>query len=238
MDVTDVAIRMAGSAATAVAAGHGLPVGGAVFEALIRDLLQVQDEQAQTLLRIEQGVERLIDGPWRTAKLYLQECLLPGRSASQIQEAQRKAAECLREALGQQRGFPAAYSAFDLAVVLAALGDAEGSRFYAKLSLTSASDAVIEHQAEISQTIVAEQAPVVGKLRRLRSALTPAPKNPRNVYRWWYLHAVAVSPLCKDTEIFSQRYRIDPSGVWLGILLDHNPELRSENAPRCLRLES
>ena len=230
MDVIDLAIRVASNAADVVAKGHGIPLGGAVFEALMRDLLQIQDQQTQTLLRIERDVERLIDGPWRTARLYLQECLLPERSVDQIRESQRQATEYLRQALGQQRGFPAAYAAFDLAIVLAALGDAEGSRFYAKLALSSAGDAIGEWDSEIGRTMAANSVPVVGRLRQLRDVFTPPPK-PRNPYLEWYLLAMEIEPLCGTPEVERQVARVDIIGYNFMAWVKNTPEFSSRAIP-------
>jgi hypothetical protein len=217
MDVIDLTIRLASNAADVVAKGHGIPLGGAVFEALMRDLLQVQDEQTQTLLRIERDVERLIDGPWQTARLYLHECLLPGRSVDQIRESQRQAAKYLHQALGQQRGFPAAYAAFDLAIVLAALGDAEGSRFYARRALFSAG-------------LACGSEPVVGRLRQLRDVFTPPPK-PQNRYLEWYLLAMEIEPLIGTPEVEKQVKFVDPAGVYFKIAVKNTPEFSSRPIP-------
>jgi hypothetical protein len=89
-------------------------------------------------------VQNLVDGPWRTARLHLGECLLPARTPGQITESQRHAANYLREAVGISNGLGAAYAAFDLSVLLAAQGDLDASRFYAKQSIAAAGTAVIE----------------------------------------------------------------------------------------------
>jgi hypothetical protein len=55
---------------------EGIPGGAAMIEPLLRELLQVQDEQAKAISRIDANVQRLIDGPWETARSYVEEAAL------------------------------------------------------------------------------------------------------------------------------------------------------------------
>jgi hypothetical protein len=167
--VEDLAVRVASRAVDAAA----FPGAGLVVESLLRDLLQLQDEQAQTLSRIERKVQRLIEGPWRTAHLRVREALLPGRSPEQVADCLNRASDDLRQALGlQPDGFAGAYIAFDLAVLFAVLGDKVTSRFYAHESIRIATDEVVrlDEQRSIEEMRNINE-PVRREVRRL---LNPA----------------------------------------------------------------
>jgi hypothetical protein len=145
VNVQDLSIKLAGRAADVAALAHGVPipgVAGLATEALLRDLLAVQDEQAERLRRVEADVERLLSGPWRTAQLHLREALLEGRSRDEVIRSLDRAGSSLREALSveSERTLSRAYVAVDLAVVLAMLRDPEASRMYARESLATATD--------------------------------------------------------------------------------------------------
>jgi hypothetical protein len=144
MDATKLMVKVAGRATEVASTAHGLPGGGIVVEALLGDLLKIQDEQAQALSRIEKDVQRLVGEPWLTAQLHLQECLLPDRPVELVVDSLRAASQHLRRAFAmhQKGGLPAAYAAFDLAIVLALLSDREASCFYARASVTAMTDAV------------------------------------------------------------------------------------------------
>jgi hypothetical protein len=140
MDLLRLATKVAGAATDAALSAHGLPGGGAVTEALVESLLGLVDEQAETITRIDRAVTRLIDGPWETARLLLQEAQLPGRDASARRAAVVAAADKLREALPLQEAdtLPRAYAALDLALLLTLLGDTHAARLYASKSAEAA----------------------------------------------------------------------------------------------------
>jgi len=235
MDVADLTLRLAGRAADMVAAGHGLPGGGAVLEALLRDLLQVQDQQAQTLGRIEQDVQRLIEGPWRTARLHLEECLLPGRSIKQIEASQRQAAQYLREAIGVQRGFGAAYAAFDLSIVLAALGDERASHLYAKEAIIAASDALVDMEREITRQVSADNdaSAITRRWRSIQRAMQPRPE-PKPELREWLLLAIAIEPICGDEFLHLQMRRLVVTRVLFPYTWQQDPIFSGQKRPSWL----
>jgi hypothetical protein len=96
-----------------------------VTEALLRQLLLVQDEQAAALSKIEKDVQRLIDGPWETARLYISEATLRGLPSNEVREKLNLAAQQLRTAipLQEEKTFSRAYVCIDLAIVLTMLRD-------------------------------------------------------------------------------------------------------------------
>ena len=235
VSVGDLAVRVASRAADAAAAAHGVPGAGLVVESLLRDLLQLQDEQAQTLSRIERNIERLIEGPWRTAHLRVRESLLPGRSPEQVANYLNRAADELRQALGlQSDGFAGAYIAFDLAVLLAVLGDDEASRFYAEESVRVATDELIGLGREIDIEVMRNiNEPFRGRVRRLQSALNRP--QPRPIGREWYLLARAIEPLCGERFLIEEQLRMVPLGLSsVRLAVDHDPVLRGLPRPSWL----
>jgi hypothetical protein len=233
--VGDLAVRVASRAADAAAAAHGVPGAGLIVESLLRDLLQLQDEQAQTLSRIERNVERLIEGPWRTAHLRVRESLLPGRSPEQVADYLNRASDELRQALGlQPDGFAGAYIAFDLAVLLAVLGDDEASRFYARESIRVASNEIIRLSDEIMAGVqMSVHQPVRGRVRRLQSALSRP--EPRPSGREWYLLARAIEPLCGERCLIEEQQRMGFRFFIVRLAIDHDPVLRGLSRPPWLQ---
>lgn len=119
---------------------HGIPGGGPALQVLLSNLLQVQDQQAEAIGRIDKNVERLIRGPWETAWLYMAEAVLPGRNADQIGDALAAAASKLRDAvpLQEKRTFGRAYACLDLAFVLRMRNDEAGGTSYATQAVEAA----------------------------------------------------------------------------------------------------
>ena len=87
-----------------VAGAIPIPGTWARLEALLCELLQIQDHQMALLTKIEAEVQRLVDGPWRTGRRYLREAALPGRNAQQIDQALSRAMEFFRQAVDLQPG--------------------------------------------------------------------------------------------------------------------------------------
>ena len=148
----DHAQAVATAAIEFIGSAHGIVGLGAAVSPLVRDLLQLQDEQTQSLKRIEQGVQQLIRAPWHAAQFHLEECTITGRSEKQVKASLRLAKEKLIDALGAQddpkaqqpHSVAAAYIKYDLAVVSALAGDKNGSRHYAAEAAWAATDAVID----------------------------------------------------------------------------------------------
>jgi hypothetical protein len=114
--------------------------------AILRDLMAVQDEQAERLRRIEANVQRLIDRPLQTAKMHLREAALPRRRREDVIRSLDRAALDLRDAV---QGLPdrtrsRAYVTFDLAVVLLMLADRDASRMYAGEALHAMTDVLVK----------------------------------------------------------------------------------------------
>lgn len=128
---------------------HGIPGGGLVIQALLENLLQVQDQQAEAIGRIDKSVERLVRGPWDTARLYMAEAVLPGRNHDQISEALAAAAIKLREAvpLQEERTFGRAYACLDLALVLRMRNDEAGCTSYATQAVEAATHFIVDVRA-------------------------------------------------------------------------------------------
>ncbi|MCA0323965.1 MAG: hypothetical protein LCH60_15675 [Actinobacteria bacterium] len=195
MDLGKLAVRLASNAADLTASSHGIPGAGPVVEALLNDLLALQDEQAKTLARIERDVKRIIAGPWRTARIHLQHSLLPGQTVEEMQSSRREAARYLMEAVGMQEGFGAAYANFDLAVVLYSLGDVRRGDHHAREALGEATAAVQEFHDQIYAQVLADldTPSLVRGIRKVTEFFRPA--EPREDCRHWLQLAIAVERL-------------------------------------------
>jgi hypothetical protein len=117
---------------------------------IVPDLLTACDEQAAAISKIDKNVQRLIDGPWNTARLYLKEASLPGQTDKSVHDRLLKAAEQLRSAipLQEDRTLAQAYVCVDLAVVLRLLGDSKTSVFYARMAIEAAKGFVVRMETE------------------------------------------------------------------------------------------
>jgi hypothetical protein len=149
MSIVDLSIKVAAQAVDKAALAHGIPGGGIVTEALLKQLLLVQDEQAVALSRIDENVQRLIDGPWKTAKLYIIEAAQHGLTSEKMCEKLKLAAEHLHNALPlqEERTFGQAYVCIDLAVVFTMLRD-DAAVIYAHQAMKAATDVLLDIRAE------------------------------------------------------------------------------------------
>jgi hypothetical protein len=143
--VVDISTKVVADAAGAALASCGIPAGADVIEPVLRGLLQVQDEQAQAIARVDANVQRLIDGPWQTARDYIEEASLPMVTAEQREEKLRNASEELHRAIPLQPdgSLRRAYACMDLALVERLLGDAGSSALQARRSVDAAATHVI-----------------------------------------------------------------------------------------------
>jgi len=124
MNVVEVSTKLVADATGAALASAGIPGGTEVLEPLLRALLQVQDEQAATLKRIDANVQRLIDGPWETERTYLEEASLPVVTPEQREDKLRNASTEMYRAVSLQPegSLQRAYACLDLALVQWLLG--------------------------------------------------------------------------------------------------------------------
>lgn len=139
MQVDAVAVRVLGQVS-----GQFVPFSGPAVEALLTDILDVQDEQLTLLREIEQTVARLADGPWKAGRLRLQEAALPGRTQDGYQRLLVGASEAFRDAIPLQPdgSFSRAQVSLDLSMTLGFLRDQEAMRHYAQLGYLSARKAM------------------------------------------------------------------------------------------------
>ena len=68
-----------------------IPFSGPVTQELLSDVLQYQDEQLTVLKDIQRSLQDFMNGPWQTARMYIQEAALPGRETEQIRRSLIKA---------------------------------------------------------------------------------------------------------------------------------------------------
>ena len=84
MDLRTVASKVVGEMANSV-----VPFSGPVAESLVQELLGAQDEQIVLLRGLSDDLNRLLDGPWQTARMYLKEAALPRRTGHEGHSALR-----------------------------------------------------------------------------------------------------------------------------------------------------
>jgi len=112
---------------------HGVPGGGIAVESVLNEFLHVQDEQVESLRRIEKNVQRLINRDWKSARALIEEAKLPNRTPAGRREDLFKAADKMRDAIQVQdeRTYARAYACIDLSLIFWALGEDERGRHYA-----------------------------------------------------------------------------------------------------------
>src|SRR5690348_14311898 len=139
MDLRTVASKVVGEMANSV-----VPFSGPVAESLVQELLGAQDEQIVLLRGLSDDLNRLLDGPWQTARMYLKEAALPRRTPDQVAEALRSASAKLREAAPLQRpgSLLHAHVLIDLAIVERLRGDNDLAGHYAADAYVTARSAM------------------------------------------------------------------------------------------------
>jgi hypothetical protein len=139
MDLKTIAAKLVGTLAD-----QALPLSGSLVERLIAEVLQAEDEQLAILRRVDRHVQRLIDGPLRTAHLYLEEAAVPGRSPEQVRQSLTAAADRLHDAipLQPQASLAVAQVCLELAFTFRLLNDGPASAHYAKKSYRLARRAI------------------------------------------------------------------------------------------------
>jgi hypothetical protein len=142
VDIQELAIKIA---AEKVAKKIPLPGAGLVTEALLRELLDVQDQQMALLSKIEGDVQRLVDGPWNTGRRYIRQASLPHRSPEQVSQALRQAADCFIHAVDLQpaRSFKRAAVCLDVALLSKVIGDTATAEMYATEADSEAAGALV-----------------------------------------------------------------------------------------------
>jgi hypothetical protein len=130
MDLGGIAARIAGATVSAV----GGPIAGTATEALLRELLAVQDRQIELIAELRADVSLLRRGPWATARLHLEQAASPGRTPAEVTEYLTLARNGLFDAIPLQyeQTLDRSQACLDLAMVLRLLGDIPGSRKYAQ----------------------------------------------------------------------------------------------------------
>jgi hypothetical protein len=130
-----------------------VPAAQEVWEPLLRSLLQVQDEQAETIAHIDANVQRLIEGPWLTARSYLEEAALPSTTPAQRTEKLRRASDALHDAIPLQpeATLQRAYACLNLALVEQLLGESGASMLQAHHALDAATACVMRQLEEVKQ---------------------------------------------------------------------------------------
>jgi hypothetical protein len=175
MGVAELSTKVVAQVAGKALASEGIPGGAAVIEPLLRDLLQIQDEQAVAITRIDANVQRLIDGPWETARTYVEEAALapPEQRADKLRAA---STELHRAVPLQPDGtLQRAYACLDLALVERLLGDDGSSALQAQHALQAATASVMRELEALKELKKAKRRSVglaVGSPFAAKSGLT------------------------------------------------------------------
>jgi hypothetical protein len=135
MNIRALVAKVAGEASGAV-----VPFSGPAAEAVMTELLGVQDEQLEILRELKSTIGRLLDVPWKSARIYMEEAAIPGRSPEQVRQSLEHAAEKLHEAIPTQPDSSPgrADARVMLAIVFAILGDHQASRYHAEIAYREA----------------------------------------------------------------------------------------------------
>src|ERR1700722_10310443 len=94
IDIRPVIAKVAG-----LVSNHALPFSGPVVETVVGEILSVQDEQLAILRNLDSTMQRLADVPSGSARIYLEEAKLPGRSPEQVRRSFEFAADKLHDAI-------------------------------------------------------------------------------------------------------------------------------------------
>jgi hypothetical protein len=139
MDFRAVAAKIAGQAYSSV-----VPFSGPAVEALLSDLLGVQDEQLVLLKNLETSVQRLADVPWLSARIHLEDAAIPGRRPEDVRRSLEQAADKLHDAIPSQpdESPHKADARLMLSIVFAALQDYPASKYHAEIAYREARTAV------------------------------------------------------------------------------------------------
>lgn len=135
MDFRTIAAKTVGQVS-----GKYVPFSGPAAEAILSDLLGIQDEQLTLLKNIEKSVDRLADVPWMSARIHLEDATIPGRHPEDIRRSLVQAADRLHDAIPSQ---PAesprkADARLMLSILFAALGDLPASKHHAETAYREA----------------------------------------------------------------------------------------------------
>jgi hypothetical protein len=203
MDIVDLSIKVVAQAASKPLQAHGIPGGAIITEAFLRQLLLVQDQQAEALSRIDKNVQRLIDGPWRTARLYVDEAAVEGLPAAVVHQKLSLAAQQLRIAvpLQEDRAFGRAYACIDLAIVLTMLRD-DAAVLYARQAMAAATHFLLDIESGRRNPPNTMRDLQVGNLMNVKNVFF----HKRRRSRW----EVIAAPFLSDFTYFDRR-----SNAWL-----------------------
>jgi hypothetical protein len=131
-----LAKSLVGATTQVLALTTGVPLPGVdlVIEAVLNTVFEVQDEQVERLRGLDEKVQRLLDGAWKTGHLRLEEAALPNRSDDMRRDLLTGAANDFRDAAGFQEtgSLSEAQVYLDLAMTQALLNDQVAARHYAE----------------------------------------------------------------------------------------------------------
>lgn len=131
MDWRTVLAKVAGQASSVV-----VPLSGPATEAILSDLLGVQNEQLAILKKLEVSVQRLADVPWGSALIYIEDAAIPGRRPEQVRLSLERAADKLHDAIPSRT--EESPSRADNRLVFVLLSDHPASQYHAQIAYREA----------------------------------------------------------------------------------------------------
>jgi hypothetical protein len=164
MGVVDLSTELVADVAGSALQAQGIPFGSDVIEPLLKKLLNVQDEQAEAITRIDANVQRLIDGPWETARSYIEEASLAVVTPEEREDKLKSASAELHRAIPLQPedSLQRAYACINLALVERMLGDALRA---ATAYILEELEAVKAGRKELRHSPVSVTGPLIGGTR-------------------------------------------------------------------------
>ena len=125
-----IALELASTALTAAAKKAGNVTG----DHLAKQLLDLQDEQTRLVREVQGDVQRLINGPWETSRLLVEQATLSRLSSDERRDYLTRARDRLFDAIPLQPEGTVQRATVEnqLSAVLAATGDGEGAALHSR----------------------------------------------------------------------------------------------------------
>lgn len=124
-------------------ANNFVPFSGPLTQAVLSDVLKVQDEQLVALKELQRTLRDFMDGPWQAANIHIQEAGLPGREPEQVHHSLVQAADRLHDAIPllKEGTIARAQARLDLAIIFTLLNDRSPSLLHAQAAYREAREA-------------------------------------------------------------------------------------------------
>ncbi|HZI74887.1 MAG TPA: hypothetical protein VFD73_12860, partial [Gemmatimonadales bacterium] len=142
-----------------LAASIGGQKAAKALQPLLRDLLDIQDQQLERLRAVQDDVRKLVEGPWRRARTALEDA--QSSDGSRQKELLQRAESALQEAHSQEAKANAARAAAaaDLALVTSLLGHRDEGQKWARRAHQDGQQAILAEIPEVTRALNARGNP-------------------------------------------------------------------------------